>query len=30
VESHRFNIREKTGGGNTAQLTRIATELNLI
>jgi len=30
VESHRLNIREKTGGGNTAHLTRIATELNLI
>lgn len=30
VESHRLNIREKTDGGNTAHLTRIATELNLI
>lgn len=30
VESHRLNIREKTGGGNTAQLTRIASELQLI
>lgn len=30
VESHRLNIREKTGGGNTAQLTRIASELKLI
>ncbi|MBL4645625.1 MAG: response regulator transcription factor [Rhizobiales bacterium] len=30
VESHRMNIREKTGGGNTAQLTRIAGNLNLI
>ncbi len=30
VESHRLNIREKTNGGNTAHLTRIATELNLI
>lgn len=30
VESHRLNIREKTEGGNTAHLTRIATELNLI
>ncbi len=29
VESHRMNIREKTGGGNTAQLTRIADKLNL-
>ncbi|MFK8035876.1 MAG: response regulator transcription factor, partial [Hyphomicrobiales bacterium] len=26
VESHRLNIREKTGGGNTAQLARIASE----
>lgn len=30
VESHRLNIREKTGGGNTAQLARIASELQLI
>lgn len=30
VESHRLNIREKTGGGNTAQLTRIASELQLV
>ncbi len=30
VESHRLNIREKTGGGNTAHLTRIASELKLI
>lgn len=30
VESHRLNIREKTGGGNTAHLTRIAGELKLI
>lgn len=30
VESHRMSIREKTGGGNAAQLSRIATELGLL
>ena len=30
VESHRMSIREKTGGGNAAQLTRIASELGLL
>ena len=29
VESHRSAIRQKTGGGNAAGLTRIATELGL-
>lgn len=30
VESHRLSIREKTGGGNAAQLSRIADELGLL
>lgn len=30
VESHRMSIREKTGGGNAASLSRIAQELELI
>lgn len=30
VESHRLSLREKTGGGNAAELTRIANEIGLI
>lgn len=30
VESHRLTLREKTGGGNAAELFRIANELGLI
>lgn len=30
VESHRLTLREKTGGGNAAELFRIASELGLI
>jgi DNA-binding NarL/FixJ family response regulator len=30
VESHRSAIRQKTGGGNAASLTRIAAELGLV
>lgn len=30
VESHRLTLREKTGGGNAAELSRIASELGLI
>lgn len=30
VESHRMSIREKTGGGNAASLSKIAQELNLL
>ena len=30
VESHRFTLREKTGGGNAAELFRIASKLGLV
>lgn len=30
VESHRYAIREKTGGGNAADLARIADELGMV
>ena len=30
VESHRQNLRDKTGTGNTADLVRLAQELGLI
>ncbi len=30
VESHRLTLREKTGGGNAAELFRIASELGLV
>lgn len=30
VESHRMSVREKTGGGNAADLFRIANELGLV
>lgn len=30
VESHRLTLREKTGGGNAAELARIASELGLV
>lgn len=30
VESHRLTLREKTGGGNAVELSRIAAELNLL
>ena len=30
VESHRLTLREKTGGGNAAELFRIANELGLV
>lgn len=30
VESHRFTLREKTGGGNAAELFRIASDMGLV
>lgn len=30
VESHRLTLREKTGGGNAVELSRIASELGLV